>query len=129
MTEKITIGNSAIPKEHLDALRDAWKKKRLVLFLGAGVSMEYGMLTWSDLVSNMLLEQRSERDEQWRRMQSAVLSWLSDNYGLNPVLLAQVVEAKVRKEEPNRSVGATTLLTMGLVGRIHPVAFCGGGQH
>jgi hypothetical protein len=76
-------------------LHEAWKNQHLVLFLGAGVSRDYGAPTWDTLVLEMLFEYVADgsplRDLaiNYRR---AVSDWLADYFAYEPTVLARLVE-------------------------------------
>jgi hypothetical protein len=77
------------------ALHRAWKDKHLVLFLGAGVSRDYGAPTWNTLVLEMLFEFVADGSPlrqlaiNYRR---AVSDWLADYFAYEPTVLARLVE-------------------------------------
>ena len=115
---KVVFGGSAINAGDLESLRIAWRKRKLVLFLGAGVSIASGIPSWKTLVLELLFEQT----QQARRMQDiwphygrALASWLTDYFEYDPVILARAVKTDLmrrmkREGGPNRSGGraATT---------------------
>lgn len=77
------------------ALREAWKNQHLVLFLGAGVSRDYGIPTWDTLVLELLFEHVADGsplrhlDINYRR---AVSDWLATYFDYEPTVLARLVE-------------------------------------
>src|SRR5215813_13763908 len=79
----------------LRELRSAWKHGRLVLFLGAGVSFDYGLPAWKNLVLELLFEEVADNSSlrqiaiNYRR---AVSDWLADYFAYGPVVLARLVE-------------------------------------
>ena len=54
--ETVQVGTSALNRSDLEGLRTAWRHKQLVLFLGAGVSLAYGIPSWKNLVLEMLVK-------------------------------------------------------------------------
>lgn len=106
--EKRKIGESLVNRSDLEGLQRAWKERNLVLFLGNGVSMPYGIPAWKDLVLEILFEQtdlarRLEPIElHYRR---ALASWLVDYYGYDPVVLARVVKNEIRRRASRRRGG------------------------
>lgn len=107
--EKRKIGNSLVNRSDLEGLKRAWKQKSLVLFLGNGVSMPYGIPAWKDLVLEILFDQTdvARRLEPialpYRR---ALASWLVDYYDYDPVVLARVVKNEIRRRSKRRRGGS-----------------------
>jgi hypothetical protein len=100
--ESVPIGSSQVNRSDLKGLQIAWQQKQLVLFLGAGVSLSYGIPTWKNLVLEMLFDQT----EHARRLKSilphyrrALASWLADYFEYNPVILARIIEDNLRKRK------------------------------
>src|SRR6187455_1864213 len=100
--ESVPIGSSRINRSDLKGLQIAWQHKQLVLFLGAGVSLSYGIPTWKNLVLEMLFDQT----EHARRLKAilphyrrALASWLADYFEYNPVILARIIEDNLRKRK------------------------------
>ncbi|HKG46986.1 MAG TPA: hypothetical protein VKB02_09675, partial [Pyrinomonadaceae bacterium] len=54
---KVRVGQSLVNPSDLRGLRMAWKQKHLALFVGAGVSIPYGIPSWKNLVLELLFEQ------------------------------------------------------------------------
>ena len=79
----------------LRGLQWAWRDKRLVLFLGAGVSIPYGVPSWKNLVLELLFEQ-AEHTRRLGRMlphyRRALASWMTDYFDYSPLVLARMVE-------------------------------------
>jgi hypothetical protein len=103
--EKRRVGRSLIHRCDLEGLQRAWKEKDLVLFLGAGLSMPYGIPTWKDLVLEILFDQTDVArrlepiDLPFRR---ALAAWLVDYYGYDPIVLARVVKNEIRRRTSRR---------------------------
>ena len=53
--DQIRVGGSRVNASDLRGLRAAWQGQRLVLFLGAGVSVSQGLPSWNKLVLDLLL--------------------------------------------------------------------------
>lgn len=79
----------------LDVLQNAWKDRKLVLFLGAGVSIPHGIPNWNDLVLELLMEQTSRFDGLWPHYRTALGSWMSDSFDFTPVSLSRVFKKRV----------------------------------
>jgi len=107
--KSISIGSSTINASDLKGLRYAWRHRQLVLFLGAGVSMSYGIPTWKDLVLEMLFDQTQHARRMknlWPHYRRAVTSWLADYFEYNPVILARIIEDDIRERaKKSRSSG------------------------
>jgi hypothetical protein len=107
--EKRRIGGSLVNRSDLEGLQRAWKEKNLVLFLGNGVSMPYGIPAWKDLVLEILFDQTdvARRLEPialpYRR---ALASWLVDYYDYDPVVLARVVKNEIGRRTRRRREGS-----------------------
>ena len=48
---------AAIEPSDLKRLRESWNRRELVLLLGAGVSIPYGLPTWKNFVLPLLFQQ------------------------------------------------------------------------
>lgn len=98
--DKIRFGQSGINPSDLRGLNKAWEEKRLVLFLGAGVSIPYGIPSWKDLVLELLFEQ-VQHSRRLKKMlphyRRAVASWMTDYFGYSPLVLARMVERDAKK--------------------------------
>src|ERR1700752_4788031 len=105
--EAIPIGTSVVNKSDLEGLKAAWSHNQLVLFLGAGVSMAYGVPSWKNLVLEMLFSQ-TEHAARMRALFSnyrrALSSWLADYFEYNPVILARMIEDDIRQRSKRKSV-------------------------
>lgn len=84
---RISAGLRKERKRNAEELRRAWEERRLVLFLGAGVSAPYGIPTWEDLVLDTWLSRPK------RVLTSldprGLASWLRDRYQLPLEALAR----------------------------------------
>jgi SIR2-like protein len=98
-------GTSAVNASDVRGLQAAWRRKDLVLFLGAGVSVPYGIPTWKNLVLELLFDQ-AEAASRLRNVlphyRRALASWLTDYFEYDPVILARVVETDMRRKARGR---------------------------
>ncbi len=82
-----------IPDNDLARLQKAWRDRKLVLCLGAGVSIPYGLPPWNELVLTLLIDEFSKmfKDllEHYRRPFG---SWLAETFGLTPLMLARLAQ-------------------------------------
>lgn len=93
--KKISVGASEVNASDLRGLREAWLHGSLVLFLGAGVSIPYGLPSWRDLVLEMLFDQtRNTRalGRLWPHYRRALAEWMTEYFDYNPLVLARMVE-------------------------------------
>ena len=107
---RIPVGQSLVNQSDLRGLRWAWKKKHLVLFLGAGVSIPYGVPSWKNLVLELLFEQAEHTrrlGRMWPHYRRALASWMTDYFGYSPVVLARMVERDARKRARKKGVQST----------------------
>jgi hypothetical protein len=89
------VGSSLVNPSDLAGLRRAWRERRLVLFLGAGVSTEWGIPSWKNLVLELLFDQTAQARRMrgmWPHYRRALSEWLIDHFEYNPVILARVVK-------------------------------------
>jgi SIR2-like domain len=104
--ETVQVGTSAVNRSDLEGLRTAWRHKQLVLFLGAGVSLAYGIPSWKNLVLEMLFNQ-TEHAARMRNLfpnyRRALSSWLADYFEYNPVVLARMIEDDIRQRSKRKS--------------------------
>lgn len=99
-TDKIRLGQSLVNPSDLGGLQWAWKAKHLVLFLGAGVSIPYGIPSWKNLVLELLFEQVEHTrrlGSMWPHYRRALASWMTDYFDYSPLVLARMVERDLRK--------------------------------
>jgi hypothetical protein len=98
----IRIGQSPINASDLSGLQRAWHVRQLVLFLGAGVSLDYGIPSWRDLVVDLLFERtaRSRRmgdlPPEYRR---ALGRWLAEYFDYDLTVLARVIRQDLVREQ------------------------------
>jgi len=93
--DKFHVGQSFVNQSDLNGLRWAWKQKHLVLFLGAGVSIPYGVPSWKNLVLELLFEQVEHTRRLgniWPHYRRALASWMTDYFDYSPLVLARMVE-------------------------------------
>jgi hypothetical protein len=101
--EKIAVGASEVNASDLRGLKAAWDRKDLVLFLGAGLSMAYGIPNWKNLVLELLFNQTSVAGRLKKLLPNyrrALASWLTDYFEYDPVILARVVKTDMRGKTP-----------------------------
>lgn len=80
-------------------LRQAWRDRNLVLFLGAGVSQPYGLPMWSDLVLTLLVDEYPDQFKSlWEHYRRPFGSWLAEKYSLTPVMLARLSQWKFQSK-------------------------------
>lgn len=97
---KLPVGAAAVNRSDLDGLRRAWKYRDLVLCLGAGVSLPYGLPSWNNLVLELLFEQAQgtrHLGSMWPHYRRAVAAWMTDYFDYSPLVLARMVERDLRK--------------------------------
>jgi hypothetical protein len=73
------------------------------MFLGAGVSIPYGLPSWKSLVLELLFEhaQGTRRlGSMWPHYRRAVASWMTDYFESDPLVLARMVERDLRVRNP-----------------------------
>src|ERR1044071_5382949 len=89
--EKIHVGQSFVNRSDLGGLNWAWQQKQLVLFLGAGVSIPYGVPSWKNLVLELLFDQAGQTRRLGQMLphyRRAVASWMTDYFEYSPLVLA-----------------------------------------
>ncbi len=105
---KVNLGSVSVNASDLKGLRDAWRNRQLVLFLGAGVSIPYGLPAWKNLVLELLFDQAEETrrlGRMWPHYRRAVASWMTDYFDYDPLVLARMVERdlRIRSSRPARA--------------------------
>jgi len=106
---KIKLGRSLVNESDLHELKTAWSGRDLTLFLGAGISMDYGVPSWPDLVLKMLYDQAGNAQgfkSLWPHYLRALASWMTDYFDYNPLVLARLIENEIRKRHPGDPKGA-----------------------
>ena len=86
-----------------------WRHYQLVLFLGAGVSIPYGLPSWKSLVLELLFEpaQGTRRlGNMWPHYRRAVASWMTDYFEYDPLVLARMVERDLRLKNSEQTGSA-----------------------
>lgn len=97
----IRVGQSSINASDFSGLQRAWRTRQLVIFVGAGISLEYGIPAWRDLVVDLLFERtaRSRRmgdlPPEYRR---ALGRWLAEYFDYDLTVLARVIRQDVVRE-------------------------------
>ncbi len=107
----VQVGSATINAGSLRELRFAWRNRQLVLFLGAGVSMPYGLPSWKNLVLELLFEQAQDTrrlGQIWPHYRRAVASWMTDYFEYNPLVLARMVERDLTKKNRRNSKGTNS---------------------
>ena len=102
---KIKINQTDVNPSDMRGLQWAWKDKRLVLFLGAGVSIPYGIPSWNNLVLELLFEQAGHTRRLGRMLphyRRALASWMTDYFDYSPLVLARMVERDAKKRSQKK---------------------------
>jgi hypothetical protein len=102
---KATVANKAnealsVKPNDLKHLQAAWKNKTLVIFLGAGMSMPYGIPNWRDLVLQLLLNFDGEYDYFFREYRYALADWMTKHFGFELPALSRVVKTFIKERYP-----------------------------
>jgi hypothetical protein len=104
---QIQVGQSRVNAGDLRGLRAAWQAQRLVLFLGAGVSVSQGLPSWNKLVLDLLLSHAAS-SPRWHKLEPhyrrALVTWLHEELGYDPLVLARLVK-KSLLEHARRRLG------------------------
>lgn len=106
---KIKINQTYVNPSDMRGLQWAWKDKRLVLFLGAGVSIPYGIPSWNNLVLELLFEQAGHTRRLGRMLphyRRALASWMTDYFDYSPLVLARMVERDAKKRSQKKGARA-----------------------
>ncbi|MDR0228551.1 MAG: SIR2 family protein [Flavobacteriaceae bacterium] len=64
LTKLLPYTRKALPETAVKHLKDAFDKERLCLVLGAGISSNYGIPTWNDLLNRLLVENIEKESEK-----------------------------------------------------------------
>lgn len=103
MPERLKIGQSHPRSEYISELQKAWADGGLVLFLGTGVSLQYGVPNWRDLVLELLLVTQDRFQRFWPEYRSALANWMSSYYDFNLLALSRIVKYELAKETSRTS--------------------------
>ena len=102
---KVQVGRAGVNASALRDLRSAWSRGELVIFLGAGASIPYGVPSWRDLVLELLFDQteRTRRlGSMWPHYRRALASWMTDYFAYDPLVLARMVERALAQSPARR---------------------------
>ena len=108
---KIKINQTFVNPSDMRGLQWAWRDKRLVLFLGAGVSIPYGVPSWNNLVLELLFEQAAHTRRLGRMLphyRRALASWMTDYFDYSPLVLARMVERDAEKRSKKKGASKAT---------------------
>jgi NAD-dependent SIR2 family protein deacetylase len=101
-TSTVRCGRTRVPAEAIHSLRRSWRDGRLVLFLGAGVSAQYGLPEWDRLLLT-LMEGRLASTPGMRDAtpaeRTALAAWLIARLSTDPVVLARSIKRDIRVRE------------------------------
>src|SRR5947208_2763968 len=106
---KTRVGSATVNASDIKGLRYAWRNRQLTLFLGAGVSIPYGLPSWKSLVLELLFEQAQgtrRLGSMWPHYRRAVASWMTDYFDYDPLVLARMVERDLRLKNSGTSKSA-----------------------
>lgn len=96
--KKLQLGRSAVNASDMRELREAWLARRLVLVLGAGVSVPCGLPSWRKLILDLLYS-HSATARRWRGLdpeaRRALLVWLCDHLDQDPLVLARLAKKTI----------------------------------
>src|SRR5687767_7396942 len=80
--KKLLLGRSKVNAGDIRELREAWRERRIVVVLGAGVSVPCGLPSWRNLIFD-LLHSHSATARRWRGLdpedRRALLVWLCEH--------------------------------------------------
>ncbi|MGC4055118.1 MAG: SIR2 family protein [Paludibaculum sp.] len=83
------------PDSYRRELRQAWKERRLVPYLGAGVSAPYGLPQWTDLVMRILIDESWQTfGEFWKNYQTPLAVWMTENFNFGLESLSRFAKSK-----------------------------------
>jgi hypothetical protein len=83
------------PDSYRRELRQAWTERRLVPYLGAGVSAQYGLPQWTDLVMRILIDESWETfGEFWKNYQTPLAVWMTENFDFGLESLARFAKGR-----------------------------------
>ena len=112
MAKPVDVGGGATMNvSDLRALHAAWTRRELVLFVGAGASIPYGVPSWKSLVLELLFDQAESTRRlgpMWPHYRRAVASWMTDYFAYDPLVLARLVEHSSTKREGAGADGEVT---------------------
>jgi hypothetical protein len=97
---KVKVGEAEVNASALRDLHAAWARRELVLFVGAGASIPYGVPSWHDLVLELLFDQSEgtrRLGAMWPHYRRAFASWMTDYFDYDPLVLARMVERSLSK--------------------------------
>lgn len=96
--KKVILGRSSVNAGDLRELGEAWRERRMVLVLGAGVSVPCGLPSWRNLIVDILYS-HSAGARRWRGLDAddrrALLLWLCDHLVQDPLVLARLAKKTV----------------------------------
>lgn len=101
----VRLGKSEIAAAPIRQLQKAWKRKQLVLILGAGVSLPYRIPNWRGLVLNMLLDVQEEFQQFWPVYRMALADWMAEYYDFELTALARVIKKELIEKAENSEDG------------------------
>lgn len=89
-------------------LSTAYRNNDLVLFLGAGVSIEAGVPTWNALLKTLLMDLVSIKAGSGRELEDIeqTVAYLQSQHGMSPLLLARYIRAGLGSEFANKLADA-----------------------
>lgn len=83
------------PESYRRELRKAWQERRLVPYLGAGVSAPYGLPQWTDLVMRILIDESWQTfGEFWKNYQTPLAVWMTENFDFGLESLSRFAKSK-----------------------------------
>ena len=95
---KLQFGHSEVNSSDMRELRNAWDTRRLVLVLGAGISVPCGLPSWRKLILDLMYS-HSATARRWRGLdpeaRRALLVWLCDHLDQDPLVLARLAKKTI----------------------------------